>query len=73
MQVFFRQNKPALAVVLFVILFSIIHLIKPGFIYGPDGEIRPFGIGYRHKTVVPLWLVAILLAIFSYMFVLWYV
>jgi len=35
-------------------------------IYHPDGSLRQFGIGYRKRTVVPLWLVVILSAIFSY-------
>jgi hypothetical protein len=40
--------------------------MKPVLIYQPDGSLRPFGIGYRKKSVTPLWLVVFLLAIFSY-------
>ena len=43
-----------------------IHLWKPSIVYQTDGSLRPFGVGYRKKTVVPLWLVVFLLAIFSY-------
>lgn len=46
-------------------------MMKPDFAYMPDGSYRQFGVGYKHKTVVPIWLVAISLAIFSYLFVLW--
>ena len=42
------------------------HFIKPGFAYNDLGGFRPFGLGYKHKTVFPVWVVAILLAIFSY-------
>jgi hypothetical protein len=64
---YIRKHKVAVAVFFFLILFSTIHFLKPGFIYNDDGGFRPFGLGYRHKTVVPIWIVAILLAIFSYL------
>jgi hypothetical protein len=54
------------AIILFIIGFAIIHLWKPSIVYQPDGSLRTFGVGYRKKTVVPLWLVVFLLAIFSY-------
>jgi len=54
------------AIILFIIGFAMIHLWKPAIIYQPDGSLRPFGVGYRKRTVVPLWLVVFLLAIFSY-------
>jgi hypothetical protein len=61
-----RKNKVIVAIFIFIILFSMIHLMKPGIIYNEEGGFRPFGVGYRNKTVVPIWLVAIILAIFSY-------
>jgi len=54
------------AIILFIIGFAIIHLWKPSIVYHRDGSLRTFGLGYRKKTVVPLWLVVFLLAIFSY-------
>jgi len=54
------------AIVFFIVGFAIIHLWKPSIVYQPDGSLRPFGVGYRKKTVLPLWLVVFLLAIFSY-------
>ena len=45
-------------------------MIKPTFLYNDDGSFRQFGLGYRHKTVIPMWIMAIVLAIFSYLFVL---
>jgi hypothetical protein len=69
---FIRIHKASYAIVLFLFLFFTIHMIKPGFAYGPDGEFRPFGLGYRNKTVLPVWTLAIALAIFSYLAVLWY-
>jgi hypothetical protein len=38
--------------------------------YNEDGSLRQFGIGFQRKTVVPAWLVAIIIAILSYLLVL---
>jgi hypothetical protein len=65
-----RNYKVHFAVLLFIILFSSFHMIKPGFAYMPNGAYRQFGVGYKHKTVVPVWLIAIFLAILSYLFIL---
>ena len=67
-----RYNKLSISILLFLALFSVIHFLKPGFIYNEDGGYRPFGVGYRHKTVIPIWLVAIFMAILSYLAVLYY-
>jgi hypothetical protein len=67
-----RYNKLSISILLFLALFSLIHFLKPGFIYNENGGYRPFGVGYRHKTVIPIWLVAIFVAILSYLAVLYY-
>ena len=69
---FVRYHKLSVAILLFLSVFSVIHFIKPGFIYNEDGGFRQFGVGYRHKTVVPIWLVAIFVSILSYLAVLYY-
>jgi len=70
---FVRMNKLNVAVLLFVFLFSIIHIAKPPLLYTKEGGFRQFGVGYKQKTVVPIWIVAILLAILSYLGVLYYI
>lgn len=67
-----RIHKINFAILLFLIMFGLIHYFKPGFIYNKDGGFRPFGLGYRHKTVIPIWVVAIVLSILSYLAVLTY-
>jgi len=69
---FIRIHKSSVAISLFLILFSLVHYFKPSFAYGKAGEFRQFGVGYREKTVLPIWTVAIALAIISYLAVLWY-
>ena len=66
-KIFIQKYKTSFAILLFIILFSLFHIMKPGFAYGRDGEFREFGVGYKNKTVLPAWIVAIALAILSYL------
>jgi hypothetical protein len=66
------RNKLNISLTLFIILFSLIHYLQPPLVYDENGEFREFGVGYRHKTVIPIWLVAIIVAIFSYLTVMSY-
>jgi hypothetical protein len=43
--------------------------MKPGFTYEENGAFRQFGVGYKHKTVISGWVVAILLSVGSYLFI----
>lgn len=54
------------AIVIFVLGLLFITAVKPTVIYNDDGSLREFGVGYRKKTITPLWLVAIIAAILSY-------
>jgi hypothetical protein len=72
MRKFVNANKLHVAILLFLVLFSIIHITKPNILYTNEGGFRQFGVGYRHKTVIPIWGVAIVLGIFSYLAVLTY-
>jgi hypothetical protein len=61
-----RQYRLNFSILLFIILFASIHWIKPGLIYNKDGSFRKFGVGVRDKTVISIWVVAIVLAILCY-------
>jgi hypothetical protein len=67
-----RENKTLVSIILFLILFGIVYLIKPSFLFQSDGSIREFGVGYKNKTVLPLWLFSIILGILCYLSVLYY-
>ena len=67
---FVSKNKVSFAVLLFLAIFVGFHTWKPSFAYADSGAFRPFGIGYKHKTVIPIWLIAMLLAIISYLAIL---
>lgn len=68
-----RENITLFAIILFIIIFGIIQLIKPACFYNKDGSIREFGIGYRNKTILPIWLLSLVLGILSYLAVMFYV
>ena len=61
-----RKNKVGLAIILFMLIYGIFYVIKPAFAYNEDGSLKPFGLGYTNKTVIPAWIVAIILGILSY-------
>ena len=70
---FARDNITMTSIVLFIILFVIIHVIKPSFLYNSNGSIRDFGVGYKNKTILPIWLLSIILGILCYLFVMYYI
>jgi|UniRef100_A0A6C0KLT9 uncharacterized membrane protein YozB (DUF420 family) len=72
LRTFTRNNTTLVSIIIFLIIFTIIQMLKPPFLYDKDGSIREFGIGYKNKTIVPLWLFSIILGILSYVFVLYY-
>jgi hypothetical protein len=72
LRTFTKNNITLVSIVIFLIVFSIVQLIKPSFLYNKDSSLRHFGIGYRNKTILPLWLFSIILGILIYMFVLYY-
>ena len=69
---FIRNHVPLVSIIIFIVIFMLVQLYKPLFLYNEDGSIRNFGIGYKNKTIVPIWLFSIILGILSYLFVLYY-
>ena len=69
---YIRRNIPSVAIFLFVILFGLIQLIEPAFLYDNDGSIRQFGLGSNKKTVIPIWFLTFILAVCCYLFVLYF-
>jgi len=64
-----REALSVIAVFIFLILFGIINAFRPSIIYNKDLSFRRFGIGYKNKTVIPIWLLTIILAILVYVVV----
>jgi len=53
-------------------LFGMIQLMRPLCFYNRNGSIREFGIGYKNKTIFPIWVFSIVLGILCYLAVLYY-
>ena len=70
---YIRENATLFAIILFLIMFVSIQMMKPACLYNNDGSIREFGVGYRNKTIMPIWLLSLILGILSYFFVMYYV
>ena len=70
---YIRENATIFSIVLFLVMFGTIQMMKPAFLYNKDGSIREFGVGYRNKTILPIWLLSLILGILSYLFVMYYV
>lgn len=70
---YIRENITVVAIILFVIIFSLIQMMKPACFYNRDGSIREFGVGYKNKTILPIWLSSLVLGIVCYLAVMYYV
>ena len=62
-----RQNTAGVAIALFVVLYGLLHWLRPAWLYRRDGSMRLFGVGFKERTFLPAWLVAILLGILCYL------
>jgi len=69
---FIRNNINLVSIIIFAIIFIVVQIMKPGFLYNRDGSVREFGIGYKNKTIMPVWLFSLILGIMSYLVVLYY-
>jgi len=70
---YIRENITLVAVILFIIIFGGIQMMKPACFYNKDGSIREFGIGYKNKTILPIWLLSLVLGILCYLAVMYYI
>jgi hypothetical protein len=63
-----------LILLVYFIGYGFLVWLKPAILYDSSKTgLRPFGVGYKQTTILPLWLVSILLAIFSYFVVLYFI
>ena len=64
---YIRENITLISIILFVMMFGLIIMMKPAFLYNRDGSIREFGVGYKNKTILPIWLLSLILGILCYL------
>ncbi len=72
LRTFTRNNTTLVSIVIFLVIFGFVQIMKPSFLYNNDGSLREFGVGYKNKTILPLWLFSIVLGILTYVLVLYY-
>ena len=62
---------PFIAVLLFLFIYYTVVTSKPSVLFYEDGTIREFGVGYKNKTIFPIWLISIVLGIWCYLMILY--
>jgi len=70
---FIKKYQTLMSIILFICIYFIIQYDKPLFIYNTNGTLKQFGVGYKKKTILPIWLLSIILGIICYMIVKYYV
>ena len=66
-----QANTLTFAIAVFMVTFAVFIGTSPSFAFDAKGRAKPFGIGIKRRTVTPVWLVAIIIAILSYTAVLY--
>ena len=69
---FIKNNQTLISIILFLIIYFIIQIDHPLFIYNINGSLKQFGVGYKNKTILPVWLLSIVLGILCYIAVKYY-
>ena len=70
---YIENNITGSSIVLFVIIFILINTYKPGFLYNSDGSLREFGLNNTKKTIIPVWLLTLIISMICYVVILYYV
>ena len=68
-----RRNVVSISIIIYICIYLVLMSLKPSFLFQQNGRLRDFGIGYRNKTIIPVWFLAIFIATLSYFSVMYYV
>lgn len=71
MEATIRKNPKLWMVTIYLLLVAAFLYVRPAVAFGKDGQIRPFGTGQKDSTVFPLWWWVFVLAVVSYLAVVW--
>jgi hypothetical protein len=69
---FVKNNIPLVSIILLLAIFMLIILTKPELMFDKHGKPREFGLGYKQKTIFPIWLAVIVAGIACYLVVLYF-
>ena len=68
---FVRNNNINITIILFLVIFISFIYLKPAIIFNNNGLLRNFGLGKSNTTILPLWLLVIIISIITYIAVLY--
>ena len=60
------HHKIQLSIILYTFTIATIWVIKPSILFNENGNLKEFGVNRYHKTVLPFWIVVILISVISY-------
>ena len=63
-----HQSPLKSAIILYLLIVIIILIIKPKSLFDSKGNSKQFGVGREDKTIFPVWLLFLLIAIICYYF-----
>ena len=63
-----HQSPVKSAIILYLLIVIIILILKPKTLFDSKGNSKQFGIGREDKTIFPVWLLFLLIAIICYYF-----
>ena len=63
------HHKIQLSILLYTFTIATIWVIKPSILFNENGDLKEFGINRFNKTVLPFWIVVILVSVISYFIV----
>lgn len=69
---FIQNNIIGATILIFLVVYSIFVLLQPSFLFTKDGQIRQFGLGKKNSSIIPIWLLVIIIVIFIYISILCY-
>ena len=61
-----------ISLIIYLLIVFMIWYLKPSFLFNRDGSFRQFGIGYKEKTILPIWLFFIIAGLLSYIGVMYW-
>jgi len=64
--IYIKNNITAISFIVLAVCVFIVYEVKPSFIYNIDESFKKFGLGNNSKTIIPIWVFILILAILIY-------
>ena len=68
---YINNNLSLISIIIFLFIFTLTIIFKPKIMFDRKNIPKIFGLGYKNKTILPIWLFIIIVAILSYLLVLY--